>query len=72
MTTISIIRELRDYLSDLKITELELVTALPGSILMCMVITDIIRSYNSKPANENRVSYLLSALCKNHFKIPAE
>lgn len=62
-----IITELKTYLSRVQCIELELSLALPGSITICMTITNIIHKYNSSQQNEDIVSDLLSKLCKLHF-----
>jgi hypothetical protein len=69
MKTSEILKELDKYLPVLTVARLEnTVKGLSGSIVMCMIITDIIRDYHSSQKNEDYVSVLLSELCKNHFK----
>jgi hypothetical protein len=67
MKTDNILKELEKYLPKLTVNELRLMTALKGSITMCIFVTEIIKSHNSSKEKEDVVAYLLSALCHNHF-----
>lgn len=43
--------------------------AVPGSIILCMSVARIIETYNSTKENEDKVSTILSMLCKMHFTV---
>lgn len=68
MKTAVILAELKTMIDPIQLGTLNILTSTKGSIVMCLCIARIIESYKSTQENEQRVSFLLSALCKNHFK----
>lgn len=69
MHTKTILNKLSEYLEPVDVERLRLNMALPGSIVMCLCVSDIAKNYNSTQEKEEEVARLLSALCNKHFKI---
>ena len=68
MRTKQIIKKLAEHLEPFDVERLKLNMALPGSVVMCLCVADIVKSYNSTPEKEEEVARLLSALCNKHLK----
>ena len=49
------------------ISAMQIVSSVPGDIVMCMNVTRIINNFNSDSETEDEVSDLLSELCSLHF-----
>lgn len=71
MHTKTILKKLSNYLEPVDVERLKLNMALPGSIIMCLCVSDIAKNYNSTQEKEEEVAQLLSALCSKHFKTVA-
>jgi hypothetical protein len=67
MSTKQLFEKLSKYLSPVDVERIKINMALKGSIVMCLAIADICKSYNSTQENEKEVSRLLSMICKRHF-----
>lgn len=68
MSTKTILKRLAEHLEPVDVERLRLNLALPGSIVMCLAVSDIVKNFNSTQEKEDEVARLLSALCSKHFK----
>lgn len=63
-----IITELEKYLPTIYIMRLKSITQVwPRGIVICCVVSDIIKNYNASEQDEQIISELLSKLLKLHF-----
>lgn len=68
MTKNQILKELKIYLTPYYVTLLGNIMIIKKSIMICNVVTEIIKEYNGTPADEEKVCELISKLLKLHFK----
>ena len=67
MTEKQILNELNGFLSPYLLRNLESVLAIDSFIQYCLVVTLIVKQYNSTEENEDRVCFLLEELAKKQF-----
>ena len=67
MRTAKILKELEKYLTEFQVGQLRLSNAIGPSVQLCLAVSEIVYRYNGKQEDEDRICYLLTNLCKNHF-----